>query len=142
MIDLVEGIRDSGKGITANRVRSTAHLIFNEGLYREFGGPRYLIGNPVAGTKPPLKVEPTRDRYLTREEIGKLWEVLGEQNPLTEGIGKLALLTGQRIGQVLRIRWDKIEDDVWETPPEHHKGGRTIMTPLSPASDRVYCPTE
>ena len=125
MIDLVEGIRDSGKGITANRVRSTAHLIFNEGLYREFGGPRYLIGNPVAGTKPPLKVEPTRDRYLT-----------------PEGIGKLALLTGQRIGQVLRIRWDKIEDDVWETPPEHHKGARTIMTPLSPASDRVYCPTE
>ena len=131
VIDLVEEIRDVGKGVTANRVRALAHLVFEEGLYREFGGAGFLLGNPVHGTRRPLANEPTRNRYLLRDELGSVWTVLGAQNPLTAAIGKLALLTGQRVGQVLRMRWDKIEDDAWETPPEDHKGGRLVMTPLS-----------
>lgn len=131
VIKLIEDIRDGGKGITANRVRSLANLIFNEGMYREFGGRGWLVANPVHGTKPPLKVEPTRDRFLDRREIATLWRVLEDQNPLTEGIGKLAILTGQRIGQVVRARWDMIDGEVWTTPPDHHKGNRLVKTPLS-----------
>ena len=137
VIELTERIRDDGKAVTANRVRTIANLVFTEGAYREFGGPGYLVANPVQGTRPPVPKEPTRDRFLDRQEIAALWRVLGDQNPLTEAVGKLALLTGQRIGQVLRMRWDRIDGDVWETPPEHHKAGRRIMTPLSTEALKV-----
>ena len=38
------------------------------------------------------------------------------------------------------MRWDKIEGDVWETPPEHHKGKRMIVTPLSSEAMKVLDP--
>ena len=44
---------------------------------------------------------------------------------------RLTLLTAQRIGSVCALRWDGIRGSLWRIPPEHFKGNRTHVVPLS-----------
>lgn len=133
---LVRKIKRDGKGVTANRVLSLIHLLFAEGKREAFGGDPDFLNNPAATVRPPHD-EKGRRRFLDRGEVAAVWNALEGQGALVEGAGKLALLTAQRIGAVLRMRWDRIKVDeergvfCWTTPAEDHKGGRTVHTPLS-----------
>ena len=60
-----------------------------------------------------------------------IWQTTGDETRATRGAFRLALLTGQRIGSVLAMRWDGITGDLWTIPPEHFKGRRTHVVPLS-----------
>jgi integrase len=44
---------------------------------------------------------------------------------------RVALLTGQRIGNVAAMRWDAIADDLWRIRAEEFKGRRPHLVPLS-----------
>ena len=72
-----------------------------------------------------------KGRYLTREEIKVIWQATGNETLATRGVFRLALLTGQRIGSVCAMRWDGITGDLWTIPPEHFKGKRIHVIPLS-----------
>jgi integrase len=97
-----------------------------------------LAGNPAAGVKLPAAVrehlkQGGRDRVLADEEIRTLWEGLDgvEADPRTKGRGvvtaaafRLILLTGQRPGEVLSMRWRDVEDgEWWVVPAEVAKNG-------------------
>ena len=93
-----------------------------------------LPANPAAGV--PLLVRPeSRDRVLTEEELRVLWQELkrlDEDAPLTAVALRLILLTAQRPGEVLGMRWDEISGDWWTIPTARHKGKRSHRVPLSP----------
>ena len=127
VVQLVEAIAKRGAPIVANRTLSLVRLIFNDGLRRGFPT---LEANPAHLVEPPA-VEVGRDRYLNREEIKVVWEATEHENLVTRSVFRLALLTGQRIGSVCALRWDGIRGDLWTIPPEHFKGKRTHVVPLS-----------
>ena len=106
-----------------------------------------LAGNPAAGVKLPTTVREHlkkggRDRVLSEEEIRTLWEDLNrmEEDPRSEGQGlvtaaafRLMLLTAQRSGEVLSMRWRDIEDgEWWVVPAEVAKNGEANRVYLSP----------
>ncbi len=127
VVHLVENIAKRGAPIVANRTLSLIRLIFNDGLRRGFPT---LEANPAHLVEPPAE-ESGRDRYLTREEIKVIWQATGNETLATRGVFRLALLTGQRIGSVCAMRWDGITGDLWTIPPEHFKGKRIHVIPLS-----------
>ncbi len=127
IVHLVEDIAKRGAPIVANRTLGLIRLIFNDGLRRGFPT---LEANPAHLVELPAE-EVGRDRYLTREEIQVIWQATGDETPATRGAFRLALLTGQRIGSVCAMRWDGITGDLWTIPPEHFKGKRTHVIPLS-----------
>lgn len=92
-----------------------------------------LPANPAAGA--PLLVKPaSRDRVLSEEEIAILWRELDrlEQDaPLSAAAFRLLLLTAQRPGEVLGMRWADVSGDWWTIPAERFKGGRSHRVPLS-----------
>jgi integrase len=79
----------------------------------------------------PAKV---RERFLSRDEIAALWPawpVLGEE--LAPAL-RLALATGQRIGEVLGMTTVELdrEQAVWTIPAERSKNKFAHAVPLSP----------
>jgi len=86
-----------------------------------------LLDSPARGVK-RLKVDNRRTRILTEEEQVRLIEGCpGKLRPVVT----LALTTGARAGELLKVRWDDIEDGMitlLET-----KNGRARRIPVSPA---------
>lgn len=71
-----------------------------------------LQHNPAANLKSPAKAT-RRKRTLDRAEIGIIWracELAGY--PYGHAL-RLALCTGQRIGEIGGMRWSDIEDEYW-----------------------------
>jgi integrase len=104
-------------------------------------------GNPAAGVRLPSAVREHlkrggRDRVLTDAEILTLWEALDgveadprnkSQGAVTAAAFRLILLTAQRPGEVLSMRWSDIEDDTWwVVPAEVAKNGEANRVYLSP----------
>lgn len=133
VVHLVEAIARRGAPVMANRTLSLVRLLFNDAIRR---GYPTVEANPAHLVEPPAEEE-GRDRYLAREEIRAVWKATEEENPLTRAAFRLALLTGQRVGSVLRIRWDGLSGELWTIPAEHFKGGRTHLVPLSPEALEV-----
>jgi integrase len=125
---LVERIAERAP-ILANRVLEVINIIFNEGLRRGFPT---LEANPAHLIRPPA-VENGRKRFLTSDEIRTVWRTLESEFVITRGIFRFALLTAQRAGAVLALRWTDIDaNNVWRTPATVFKGKRDQLVPLSP----------
>lgn len=85
-----------------------------------------------------------RTRVLDEVELRAVWTALeaglganprpGKVEAMTEAF-RLMLLTAQRRGEVLSMRWDNVTEErgtVWWTiPPERHKGGREHRVPMT-----------
>ncbi|HSO52716.1 MAG TPA: integrase arm-type DNA-binding domain-containing protein, partial [Actinomycetes bacterium] len=111
-----------------------------------------LAGNPAAGVKLPASVREHfklggRDRVLTDEEIRTLWHDLDrlEADRRNQAFGaataaafRLVLLTAQRPGEVLSMRWRDIEDgEWWMVPAEVAKNGEANRVYLSPQAREI-----
>ena len=86
--------------------------------------------DPMAAMKPPA-ASTQRERFLTEDEIRALWPVLPASIALAL---KLALVTGQRIGEVAGITLGELDlaKAVWNLPAERSKNGFAHTVPLSP----------
>jgi integrase len=74
-----------------------------------------------------------RTRWLTGEEIAALWPALTMLKPPIAMALKLALVTGQRIGEVCRMTEDELDlaKAIWTIPAERSKNGEEHAVPLS-----------
>jgi integrase len=115
-------------------------------------------GNPSARVEKP-GVEQKRERVLTDDELGELWALL-ERFPATEekqaprrkrakvgangapfcpvspalaAVQKMRLVTAQRGGAVIHMRWCDLDLDAgwWIIPAEYSKNGKPHREPLS-----------
>lgn len=97
-----------------------------------------LQANPCrdAGRPPPPK---PRDRVLSPEEVGLLWNILGDEGPPFGPAIKLLLLTGQRRNEVFSADRAELDLDakLWTIPVERSKNGVAHLVPLSPAALEV-----
>jgi integrase len=119
----------AGAPVAANRVRALVSRIYT------FGAEQRLVpasANPVIGVKKPTK-EATRDRVLTDDEIRRLWEACASQNPYVCAWFRLRLVTAQRGGELLQMRWSDIDpkSHFWTIPGEFVKNAHGHRVYLS-----------
>lgn len=108
-----------GAPVAANRYRALVSRIYT------FGAEQRLVpatSNPVIGVKKPTK-EATRERVLTADEIRRLWEACATQNAYVCAWFRLRLVTAQRGGELLQMRWQDIDpkSHFWTIPAEFVK---------------------
>jgi integrase len=87
----------------------------------------------MQGMKAP-GVSPPRERFLTEEEIAALWEAWPTLLPPRVTLAlKLALVTGQRIGEVTGMTEDEIDlrKATWTIPASKAKNGSQHVVPLT-----------
>ena len=106
-------LRD-GSPVAANRLRALVSRMFTFGAYQRLVAP---TANPVIGVKKPTK-EASRDRVLTDEEIRRIWDACETQNPYVCGWFRMRLVTAQRGGELLQMRWQDIDakSHFWSIP--------------------------
>jgi integrase len=88
--------------------------------------------NPVKGIE--RFQEERRHRWLSDHELSQLLSVLiAHPNQRAANAVRLQLLTGARLGEVLKARWSDFDLDrgVWTKPSHHTKQKRTEHIPLS-----------
>jgi integrase len=109
----------AGAPVAANRVRATVSRIYTFGAEQRLVLPNV---NPALGVKKPTK-ETTRDRVLTDDEIRRLWDACATQNPYVCAWFRLRLVTAQRGGELLQMRWRDIDARAhfWTIPAEFVK---------------------
>lgn len=133
VIALVETIAKETP-IQARRAFALARAIYNWGIRVDL-----VEVSPCDRVRAPGR-EQARDRVLTDGEIGDLWKVLeGARNgtaPMTEATAlaiRLALVTGQRIGEIVGLSWFEIDraSGWWTIPAARSKNGLEHRVPLS-----------
>ena len=128
-----------------NRVFELVRAIFRWAIGRDL-----LAVDPTFGLTPPIRKERPRERDLSLDEIRLLWATLDKAPitrvqrrsegdfPMTRPTAlaiKLALVTGQRIGEVARIAASELElnevASLWTIPGDRTKNGQPNRVPLS-----------
>ncbi|MDM8167018.1 site-specific integrase [Roseovarius sp.] len=136
VIDLLDRIADSGRVVSANRVRSYIGTFFNWAVDRDI-----ISASPAQGVKPVAK-EKARDRVLSDDEIRWFWRACDELGFPWGPFGKTLLLTAQRLGEVAGIADAEIEGDTWHLSGDRTKNGRPHTVPLSDTVRSVLAAVE
>ena len=132
--DMLKGIVDRGAPTIATDVLRWTRRIFDYGIKRHALeiNPCSAFEVSEAGGK-----EVARDRWLTREELIRLFQAMrtakgfSRQNELTF---KLLLALCVRKMELCAARWEEFDLDeaIWHLPEERSKNGDAIDIPLSP----------
>ena len=131
VIDLLDGIADSGRVVTANRVRAYLNKFLSWAVERDI-----LPMSPATGVKPVAK-EASRERVLTDDELRWFWAACEAEGFPWGPMGKVLLLTGQRLNEVAQMTRGELQGDLWHLPAERTKNGRAHDVPLSGAAQAV-----
>ena len=141
--DIVEILRRMiSNGITthSNRVRSYLSAAFNHGLKQEHNPRHYtkeavkfnLKYNPVSPVPKQDDFERVGDHVISEEEIKTVWDELENESLIVSLLVKLALATGQRAGELNRIKWADVdfEEETMTIPSTVSKNKTDHVVPL------------
>lgn len=130
IIDFHHGLRAKGyKPGTCNRSLILLRYAFNLAIKWEIPGVKT---NPTKDVPLLNDEEGKKERYLSKEETERLFEVLKRSdNPLLQFIIPMLILTGARKREVLDARWEDFDlvKRQWRIPIT--KAGRPRYVPLS-----------
>jgi integrase len=121
---LLNNIADRSPTV-ANRTFALLQIVFKVGL--DLG---WLSVHPMYMMSKPGGSEAPRKRILSDDEIRVLWPVFSEVSASQGDIFKLQLLTAARSGELMRMKWDDIENGIWIQ--RDTKTGNDFLVPLSP----------
>jgi len=127
LTSLTDAALESGRPAAANRIFEVVQRLFN---WAQARGD--IAANPFIKMPPPAKKR-ARDRVLEMQEIRKLWRAWDDLDDHSRAILRLLLLSGQRRGEVVGMRWSEIdtENRIWTIPAERTKARREHVVPLS-----------
>lgn len=116
--------------VASNRLLTHVKGMFAWGVEEE-----HIQGDPAAGIKRVAPKERSRARFLSEEEIRRVWDALPTAGRMSSSIRsalRLILITGQRPGKVAGMRWAEIDtkNGWWHLPAERTKAGREHRVPL------------
>ena len=116
--------------VAANRLLEAIRRAFNWAIEQDL-----IETNPCVMVKRPT-VEKSRDRVLSEAEIRTVWAKLPETSRMSEAVRcalRLILITAQRPGEIIGMRWDELDLDEgwWEMPREKTKADRAHRVPLT-----------
>jgi len=124
---LVEDIAEAGAPIVANRVAALLSKMFAFALDRDLVQASPAVRIPRPGQ------EHARDRVLTEDELRSLWQEFDLLDKPMAAFYKLRLLTAQRGGEVMSMRWHDLDLSTawWTIPAEVSKNKLAHRVPLS-----------
>ena len=127
LIELTDALLDAGKPSAAYRIFEIAKRILNWAVERG-----EIEASPFATMKSPAP-KILRDRVLKPDEIKLVWKAWGAMNYPFGPLGKLLLLTAQRLNEVARMQWSEINPNnaLWVIAADRTKSGRETEVPLS-----------
>jgi integrase len=131
IVELLDGIEDSGAPVMADRTLAHLRKAFNWHAARD----DQFVPPVVRGMARTKGIDRARTRVFSDEELRDLWQAL-ESAELARPFPALVrtlLLTCQRRDEVSRMTWEEIEDGVWQIPGERFKAGVPNFVPLSTA---------
>ncbi len=113
--------------VLPNRVLTTVRTVFRYALSQD-----WIEASPAEGIVKP-KDEAARDRWLSMEEVVRVWNAAGLLGYPFGPFVRLLLLTGQRRTEVASMRWDALdlEAGTWILRAADTKGAREHLVPLS-----------
>lgn len=123
----------AGTPYQANRVLALLSKLFSLAVRWEIRSD-----NPAKGIE--KFHEEKRRRWLSDRELARLTAALGDHpNQVLSDAIRLQLLTGARIGEVLKATWADfdLERGVWTKPSHHTKQKQTEHLPLSKAAQEL-----
>jgi integrase len=128
--DLVHRIAERPAPIMANRVLALVRKMLNFAIECE-----WIEANPAALIPKPGK-ERSRDRVLNHDELRLFWVETDKEPAPVRAWLRLRLLTAQRGGEVLRIRWSDVDlvSKWWTIPSEMAKNKLSHRVPLNPTA--------
>lgn len=113
---------------TTNRLMVLLRYVFNLAIKWDIPG---ITKNPTNGI-PLFDANNARERYLTREEVQRLCDVLAEsKSEMLHNIVLMLILTGARKHEVLEAKWPdfNLAQRFWRIP--RTKSGKVRFIPLS-----------
>ena len=132
VVVLLDKILERGASTQANRTLACVRKLFNWAAQKDL-----VEANPCAGIKAPSK-EKTKDRVLSDDEIHTFWNLAG-LSPRIKAALRLQLLLGQRVGEVVGMRWDELDTTarLWTLPAERAKNMIVHTTPLTDTALKI-----
>lgn len=109
----------------ANRIQAILSKVINEAI--EDG---YILENPLKGMQ-KLTSESSRDVQYTDDDIKAIWEAFNQEWEPMQSILKMLLITGQRLGETSKMKWDDIHNSMWLIPQTDTKNKSSHKVPLS-----------
>ncbi len=132
---------DNGVTTHSNRVRSYLHAAFAHGLKQDNNPRRYseeqikfnLKYNPVTFVPKQSDFERVGEHVIPEEQIKIIWGEVPKLSKLAAWLIKLSMTTGQRAGEILRLKWIDIDDEekLMIIPASVSKNKREHVVPLS-----------
>ncbi|MDF1827559.1 MAG: tyrosine-type recombinase/integrase [Legionellaceae bacterium] len=130
----MDSIVKRGAPIHANRVLATLKQAFN---YAVSHGN--ITQNPASTirSRDIGGLEKPRERFLTLEEIKRIWQFLDtDQSNMslqTKSAIKIIILTGVRTAEIRLAKWNEFnfKNSLWTIPPENTKGTISVKIHLS-----------
>jgi integrase len=122
-------VRDLLEGIAAPAA-SNQTLKFLKRLFSWAVAEDLLKASPLNGFAKP-HADKSRDRILSDEELRRVWKAAGAAGYAFGDFVKVAILTGQRPGEVSGMRRDELHGDRWILPSERVKNKKSHSVPLS-----------
>ena len=125
---VLDRIKDRGSPQSAAKAQGDIHSMLKWAIARGD-----LEHDPMMAMEAPEAAN-ARERFLTEYEIAALWQAWPDVLPAPVVMAlKIALVTGQRIGEVTGMMEDEIDlaKATWTIPPERAKNGTQHVVPLS-----------
>ena len=131
------------KGVTthSNRVRSYLHAAFQHGIMQDNNPRKFtkqrvtfdLKFNPVSLIPRQRDFEYVGNHVIPPDEIKIIWEELPQKHHIVSYVIELAFETGQRTGELLKIKWSDCDFDkkLMRVTAEVSKNSRENLVPLN-----------
>src|SRR5262245_15642696 len=136
VLAILNAVKDRGAGVTSNRTLAAVRKAFNWAV-----SEGYLKASPVLGIGQRVK-EQSRSRSLSEQEIRAFWTGLDKARMAqgTKLVLRLALVTGQRVGEVCGALRSEIDlgKAEWLIPARRVKNRRDHSVPLSPMAVNLF----
>lgn len=138
---IVRTVYQRGARVKANHVRTYLMAAYTYGIKSDFDPAANtpamfrIETNPARDIPVPTRVTPG-ERNLSADEIRDLWSQLENSSmtyPMKTALKLLLATGGQRIEEVLGMRWDEINFDtkLWQLSLSRTKNSRPHVVPLS-----------
>ncbi len=131
-IHILDCVAERGARVRSNRVFALLRAIYRWGIAEDV-----ITSDPTLGVR-PRAVERPRDRVLADRETSIFWQglVSAPMGDAVASILKLALVTGQRIGEIAGMAKSELDlsthNPMWTQPGARRKNKELTRVPLSP----------
>jgi len=127
---LLDDIVRRGSPSEANQTHALLRKIYNWAISQDL-----VDASPCRGLPRPARPR-QRHHVLTEEAVRTFWQAVSCERPVVAAALKLRLLTAQRGGEVLSMRWQDVALDRawWTIPSERSKNRLPHRVPLSDAA--------